>query len=146
MRFFILTKDGTKSIIEMTADGNCLFRSLSDQLYYDYGNRHVDVRDDVVDYMEDHKDDFIVFLVLDDQEDDTTNNNNTSDKDNSSNDNDATDFESYCHAMRQDGTWGGNLELVAASKVYRYVSFVLQHFLECFPCCFQPLTYVSLCG
>lgn len=93
----------------MSADGNCLFRSLSDQLYYDYGSRHVEVRDEVVDYMEDHKDDFVVFLVLDDQED--TNG--------MANDNDAADFESYCNAMRQDGTWGGNLELVAASKVYR---------------------------
>lgn len=109
----VIEADGTKSIIEMSADGNCLFRSLSDQLYYDYGNRHVEVRDDVVDYMEDHKDDFVVFLVLDDQDDSDNRDSG------SANDNDATDFESYCHAMRQDGTWGGNLELVAASKVYR---------------------------
>jgi OTU domain-containing protein 3 len=111
--FRIFIADGTKSIIEMSADGNCLFRSLSDQLYHDFGSRHVEIRDEVVDYMEDHKDDFVVFLVLDDQDD-------TDDMGNGmANDNDATDFESYCHDMRQDGTWGGNLELVAAAKVYR---------------------------
>lgn len=92
----------------MAADGNCLFRSLSDQLYFDYGSRHLEIRDDVVDYMEGHKDDFVVFLVLDDKD---------------SNDEDAADFESYCNEMRNDGTWGGNLELVAASRMYRYVMF-----------------------
>lgn len=102
--------DGTKSVLEMAADGNCLFRSLSDQLYNDFGDHHVDVRDDVVDYMEQHKDDFVVFLVLDDKD---------------CNDEDATDFESYCNDMRNDGTWGGNLELVAASKFYRYVFLYL---------------------
>jgi OTU-like cysteine protease len=96
--------DGTRSVIEMASDGNCLFRSLSDQLYHDFGNHHVEVRDDVVDYMEEHKDDFVVFLVLDDKD---------------SNNEDAADFESYCDDMRQDGTWGGNLELVAAAKFYR---------------------------
>jgi OTU domain-containing protein 3 len=90
----------------MAADGNCLFRALSDQLFYDYGNHHVDVRDEIVDYMVEHKDDFVVFLVLNDKDSDEE---------------DAEDFEAYCSEMRNDGTWGGNLELVAASKVYRYV-------------------------
>ena len=88
----------------MSADGYCLFRALSDQLFQDYGDHHVEVRDDVVEYMEENENDFVVFLVLNDKD---------------SNDEDATDFESYCNSMRNDGTWGGNLELVAASKVYR---------------------------
>jgi OTU-like cysteine protease len=106
--------DGTKTVIEMAADGNCLFRALSDQLFYDYGNQHTDVREDIVEYMEDNKDDFVVFLVLNDKD---------------SVEEDAEDFEGYCSEMRNDGTWGGNLELVAASKVYRYVLLILHQCL-----------------
>ena len=51
----------------MSADGNCLFRSLSDQLYYDYGNRHDEVRSEVCDYLEVHEDEFSIFLVLDEE-------------------------------------------------------------------------------
>jgi hypothetical protein len=40
-------------------------------------------------------------LVLDDEEED------------------APDFESYVSNMRRDGDWGGHLELVAASRMYR---------------------------
>ena len=57
-------------IIDMSPDGNCLFRSLSDQLYGDYGNRHSDVRETVCDYMEKNEADFIVFLVFEDEDDD----------------------------------------------------------------------------
>jgi OTU-like cysteine protease len=78
-----------------------LFRSISDQLYYDYGNNHDEVRDDVCNYLEGHKDSFSFFLVLDDEEED------------------APDFESYVSNMRRDGDWGGHLELVAASRMYR---------------------------
>jgi hypothetical protein len=53
--------------------------------------------------MERHEDDFKVFLILDEH------------------DEDAVDFESYISAMREDGEWGGNLELVAAARHYRYV-------------------------
>lgn len=52
-----------------------------------------------------HEDDFSVFLVLDENEEDD----------------DAADFESYVKTMREDGEWGGNLELVAAAKLYWYV-------------------------
>jgi len=54
-----------------------------------------------------YKEDFEVFLVLDDKdavEDDGE---------------DASDFETYMHNMRQDGDWGGHLELVAAARMYR---------------------------
>jgi hypothetical protein len=57
--------------------------------------------------MERHEDDFKVFLILDED------------------DEDATDFESYISAMREDGEWGGNLELVAAARHYRYVEMTL---------------------
>lgn len=87
-----------QTIVEVASDGNCLFRSLSDQLYEDHGAKHEDVRQQICDYLEAHEDDFRVFLVEGE---------------------DATDFESYVEGMREDGEWGGNLELVAAARWYR---------------------------
>lgn len=101
-----LQADGRYSILEISADGNCLFRSLSDQLFHDQGRKwHEVIRMAVCDFIERHKDDFSVFLVLDD--------------DDCKDEEDASDFESYCKKMRQDGEWGGNLELVAAARLYR---------------------------
>ncbi|GKY90682.1 hypothetical protein MPSEU_000041600 [Mayamaea pseudoterrestris] len=101
-----ITEDGTKEIIEVSADGNCLFRALSDQLYYDHGAAHEDVRSDVCNYLQAHETDFCHFLVLDDE-------------DAPPNEEDASDFTSYVEKMRRDGTWGGNVELVAAARLYR---------------------------
>jgi hypothetical protein len=89
----------------MAADGNCLFRALADQLYGDYGNCHEEIRSDICDYMAANQDDFKVFLVLDD--------------DSCEEGDDGKDFESYIDKMRQDGEWGGNLELVAAARLYQ---------------------------
>ena len=97
------TVDGL-DIVDMTSDGNCLFRAISDQLYRDYGNSHEEIRSDICDYMEANEDDFGVFLVLDD--------------DDAKDEEDAEDFESYIRGMRMDGEWGGNLELVAAARLY----------------------------
>jgi hypothetical protein len=97
--------DGNLTIVDMNADGNCLFRAVSDQLFWDYGNNHDQVRADVCDFIAENEDDFVVFLVLDDDDADE--------------EEDATDFESYVENMRQDGEWGGNLELVAAARIYR---------------------------
>lgn len=99
-----LEADGRYTIMEMAADGNCLFRSLSDQLFQDHGNDHGNVRNAVCDYIQRHEDYFSVFLVLDD--------------DGNEEEEDAADFESYVSTMRQDGEWGGNLELVAAARLY----------------------------
>ena len=103
-----LDADGLE-IVDMSPDGNCLFRSLSDQLFGDYGNAHYDVRSAVCDFMEQNEGDFRLFLVFEDEDDD--------DQD----EEDARDFEDYLDNMRQDGEWGGNLEVVAAARLYRYV-------------------------
>ena len=48
-----LQADGRYSIFEIDADGNCLFRSISDQLFHDHGKKHhTDVRSAVCDYIE----------------------------------------------------------------------------------------------
>jgi hypothetical protein len=49
--------------MDMDADGNCLFRALSDQLYRDFGNNHDDIRSDICDYLEAFESDFSCFLV-----------------------------------------------------------------------------------
>lgn len=96
--------DGSYEIVEMAADGNCLFRSISDQLYYDYGSRHEQIRSEICHYLEAREEDFRDFLVLDENDDDEEA---------------APDFNSYVKAMRNDGTWGGNLELVVAARLYQ---------------------------
>ncbi len=101
-----LETDGLE-IVDMMPDGNCLFRSLSDQLHGDYGNSHADVRSAVCDFMEDNEEDFAIFLVFEDEDD--------SDQD----EEDARDFDDYIENMRRDGEWGGNLEVVAAARLYR---------------------------
>jgi len=78
-----------------------LFGSLSDQLYHDLGYMHGDVRHEVCDYIDAMREEFQNFLIL--EEDDE----------------DVADFDSYVHNMREDGEWGGNVELVAASRLYR---------------------------
>ena len=98
------------TIIDMSPDGNCLFRALSDQLHGDYGNNHEFVRSEICDFMEQNKEDFEIFLVFEDDEGDSE---------------DAEDFESYISNMRTDGEWGGNLELVAAARYYRCVHVIL---------------------
>ena len=101
-----ITEDGSKEIIDMQADGNCLFRALSDQLYFDHGAAHEDIRADICHYLQAHETDFCHFLVLDDE-------------DAPPDEEDASDFESYVGKMRQDGEWGGNVELVAAARLYQ---------------------------
>ena len=90
----------------MIADGNCLFRALSDQLHGDYGGNHDQIRADICDYMEENKNDFSAFLVLEGDGDEEE---------------DAADFESYVTTMRENSCFGGNHEIVAAARIYGYV-------------------------
>ncbi|VVB18232.1 unnamed protein product [Arabis nemorensis] len=81
-------------IIQVTADGNCFFRSLADQLE---GNEdeHSKYRSMIVQYIVKNREIFEPFI-----EDDVP-------------------FEDYCKTMDDDGTWAGNMELQAASLVTR---------------------------
>ena len=108
---FLFYTDGSRTIIDIEADGNCLFRAISDQLYHDFGNNHAEIRDEICNYISAHKEYFAVFLVLDDK-----------DAANTDDGEDAADFESYVESMRQDGDWGGHLELQAAARLYRSVT------------------------
>jgi OTU domain-containing protein 3 len=79
-------------IREVGGDGNCLFRSVSEQVE---GNEHnfQEYREKCVNYMKENKDDFAPFI-----EDDEP-------------------FDKYVERMSQNGEWGGNLEIYALSKI-----------------------------
>eukprot|EP00250_Pteridium_aquilinum_P007662 c17334_g1_i3 orf=599-1660(-) len=79
-------------IVHITADGNCLFRAVADQLE---GNEeeHLKYRKMVVDYIQAHREEFEPFL-----EDDVP-------------------FDDYCKSMRETSTWAGNMELQVISLV-----------------------------
>ena len=79
-------------IREVGGDGNCLFRSVSEQVE---GNEHnfQEYREKCVNYMKENKDDFAPFI-----EDDEP-------------------FDKYVERMSQNGEWGGNLEIYGLSKI-----------------------------
>jgi len=101
LRQMIQGTDGKREIIEMAADGNCFFRSISHQLYHDFGKRHELIRHEVCNYLEDNKDEFSIFLLLDEDEEDVR------------------EIDSYVAEMREDGTWGGDVEIVCAARLYK---------------------------
>ncbi|XP_016899353.1 OVARIAN TUMOR DOMAIN-containing deubiquitinating enzyme 7 isoform X2 [Cucumis melo] len=78
-------------IVQVTADGNCFFRALADQLDGDQ-EEHGKYRKMVVQYIL-NREMFEPFI-----EDDVP-------------------FDEYCDSMEKDGTWAGHLELQAASLV-----------------------------
>lgn len=87
-------------IREMNSDGNCLFRSLSDQLYNDDGDDHGTVRKEICDHLEQHKDEFQSFLLMNEDDEDVMN------------------IDDYVEHMREHTTWGSDIEIVAASRKY----------------------------
>ena len=89
------------TINDMDSDGNCLFRSFSDQLYHDNGAKHDIVRHDICEFLSSNKEEFAGFLLMNDD------------------DEDILDIDEYIEKMREDGEWGGNVEVVVASRVYK---------------------------
>ncbi|KAG6971188.1 hypothetical protein JG688_00004537 [Phytophthora aleatoria] len=80
------------TVVPICKDGNCLFRAISDQLY---NNElfHQDIRRRLVEFIEREEKLFQPFVV-DEQVGD------------------------YCTRMREDGEWGGHLELYAAARLF----------------------------
>lgn len=79
-------------VIHIHGDGNCLFRAIGRHPHIKLD--HLDVRHVVVTYIEDNKDCFSEFM-----EDDIL-------------------IENHIENMKITGTWGGEVEVVAASKVF----------------------------
>ncbi|XP_019859968.1 PREDICTED: OTU domain-containing protein 3-like isoform X1 [Amphimedon queenslandica] len=88
---------------DVPGDGNCLFRSLCDQLSLVESERgrvlggysHTRLRQELVQYMREHPDQFEPFMEVDD---------------------DNITFEEYLEDLSKDGTFCGNDIIVAASK------------------------------
>lgn len=78
-------------IKHMEGDGNCMFRSLSDQLKDD-ASKHFLFREKIMSYIEENRDHFSLFM-----EDDEP-------------------FDDYIARMKTSGEWGGHQELYAASQ------------------------------
>ena len=79
---------------DVSADGNCFFRAICDQRD---GSEihHLDVREEVCEYMEKHEEDFRPF-VEDDEE-----------------------WSVYLARMRKDGSWAGNMEVQACARLLK---------------------------
>ncbi|RLN62716.1 hypothetical protein BBP00_00004587 [Phytophthora kernoviae] len=80
------------SVVQISKDGNCLFRAISDQLYTNELFHH-DIRQRLVDFIEKEQQLFKPFVENEEVSD-------------------------YCTRMREDGEWGGHLELYAAAKLF----------------------------
>jgi len=91
-------------ILTMDSDGNCLFRALADQLR-GRPEDHGEIRQHVIDFIEAHETDFAPFVEDDEK------------------------FSDYVHRMRNEGEWGGQQEICAASRCF-HVNVVI-HQLDC---------------
>ena len=89
-------------IREVGGDGNCLFRSVSEQAENDENNYKY-YREKCIEYMKNNKDNFIPFI-----EDDEP-------------------FEKYIERMSEDGVWGGNLEIYAMSMEFKFNFYIYIH-------------------
>ncbi len=80
---------------EIGGDGNCLFRSISDQLR---GNEHdhFELRHEAIIHMRENAE-FFKFYIEDDE-----------------------DINDYLDTMSRDGIWGGQLEMNALSQVFKF--------------------------
>ncbi|KAF0696487.1 Aste57867_12761 [Aphanomyces stellatus] len=100
--------------LTMEADGNCLFRTLSDQLHGDQMHFGA-IRQRIVDYIKDHQDDLEPFMEDEEKFDHVC---------------PSSEFRismaeshvvlQYVTRMAEDGTWGGNLELFVAAQVWQH--------------------------
>ena len=80
-------------VIQISTDGNCLFRAMSHQLYGNQEFHHI-IRRRCCDYIELERH-FFEPYVNDEH------------------------FEDYLVRIRSDRIWGGNIELIAFSEIYR---------------------------
>lgn len=108
-------------IKEVDGDGNCLFRSVSDQLENTEHN-HKYYREKTVEYMRDNMDKFKPFI-----EDDQT-------------------VEEYIDEMSKNKEWGGNLEIYAMSMALHvnFYIYIYQHPIYIVKTCDDPKQNVML--
>ena len=88
-----------KRIVEIPADGHCLYRSLAHQLqaHGDGGCDFAACRREIAQHMRQHPSDFVPFLA----------------------ETGATDLEAYCQVVEGSSEWGGQLEITAMAHARR---------------------------
>ncbi|CDU16753.1 hypothetical protein, variant 1 [Plasmodium yoelii 17X] len=88
-------------IKNIRADGNCLFRAVSDQLYNTEEN-YKEIRKKVVEHLEKNEDKYMNFIEYDES------------------------YKSYIERISTDGTWGGQLELQAVGEIFNINILIYQ--------------------
>ena len=88
-------------VAQMELDGNCFYRSVSDQLFRDQGNGHVIVCHQINNHIRKNGEEFKNFLLLNDSN------------------LELTDLGKYIERMGQDGAWAGHPEIYAAAWCYK---------------------------
>ena len=88
-------------VAQMELDGNCFYRSVSDQLFRDQGNGHVIVHHQINNHIRRNGEDFKHFLLLNDSN------------------LELTDIGKYIKRMGQDGAWAGHPEIYSAAMCYQ---------------------------
>ncbi|EGG14254.1 OTU domain-containing protein [Cavenderia fasciculata] len=83
-------------IKDVAGDGNCLFRAIADQLE-DNPEQHMKYRQNIVRFIGSNKEMFAPFIDEDENE----------------------TFEEYVEEMQRNASWGGNVEIQAASLIYQ---------------------------
>jgi OTU domain-containing protein 3 len=108
---------------DITGDGNCCFRALSDQMFGNEG-QHFDFRKRVCQYIRQNRDEFEPFVaaLIDDEDDDNDASNNNAGakvKKFLSNNKKLDAFEKYIKNLEQAGTYADNGCLVAFARLYQ---------------------------
>uniref|UniRef100_A0A7S0CZY4 Deubiquitinating enzyme A n=1 Tax=Amorphochlora amoebiformis TaxID=1561963 RepID=A0A7S0CZY4_9EUKA len=85
-----MLKNGLE-VVDMTADGNCLFRTFAHQIYGDQ-EKHMDVRRKCFDYLQAEEATFAHFVE--------------------------GGFNNYLQEMRQPNKWGGHIELAVLRELF----------------------------
>ncbi|EAR95891.1 OTU-like cysteine protease (macronuclear) [Tetrahymena thermophila SB210] len=129
---------------EMESDGNCLFRSVADQLYGDQ-SLHSDIRKYVIEYLKIEKPYFINFIAemeenskkgkrkkqkIKQKQEKQQKENEQIEKQVEIEPKNELDllFDKYVQEMSENGTWGDNIEIQIISEIYQrsveiYVAF-----------------------
>ncbi|KAM3581481.1 OTU protein [Umbelopsis sp. WA50703] len=98
-------------VSEVAADGHCLYNAVADQLAVRYKVKtdYKELRKEAAAYIRAHPDDFMPFLYKDDGGMYT-----------------ADDLKKYCDDLENTAVWGGQLEILALSKVRQVPFYVIQ--------------------
>lgn len=95
------------ALLDVPADGDCLFHALADQLKRaggsNAGKTDGEIRSEVVEYIRGHPDEYAGFVDSDKKEKDADQ---------------GAKMAAYCDKMSRKGCWGGDIEINAAANVY----------------------------